>query len=112
MKRYGRTVNLRDDPAVFAQYDAYHAQPWPEVTAGVQGSGVLRLYIYRFGRQLFMFMETTDDYDPNRLYGDPVPARAQEWDDLMRSFQVPVPGAPPDGTWVDMKEVYEFKPLA
>ncbi len=26
-------------------------------------------------------------------------------------FPGPVPGAPLDGTWVEMKEVYEFRPL-
>jgi hypothetical protein len=32
--------------------------------------------------------------------------RAKEWDELMSSFQEPVPGAPKEGTWVRMKEVY------
>ena len=107
MKRYARTVNLRDDPEVIAQYEAYHAHPFPEVLAGLTSGGVQRMYIYRYGRQLFMFMETADDYDLQRAAPpESVHPRAREWDVLMRSFQETVPGAPAGSTWVEMKEVF------
>ena len=69
--------------------------------------GVRRTLIYRFGRQLFMFMETEDSFDMARdmpKYTEN--PRAKEWDVLMRTFQEPVPGAPPGSTWVEMKEIY------
>jgi len=106
MKRFARTVMLKDDPQVIAQYEAYHAHPFPEVNAGLLASGILHMYIYRYGRQLFMFMETRDDFGDAELAGYTANPRALEWDQLMRSFQETVPGAPAGSTWVEMKEVY------
>jgi L-rhamnose mutarotase len=36
-------------------------------------------------------------------------SRAREWDELMRTFQEPLPGAPEGSTWVEMKEVYNLQ---
>ncbi len=110
MKRFAQTVLLKEDPAVIRQYEAYHAAPWPETNASLRRCGIRRMFIYRFGHQLFMFMETGDEFDLERdlprYLEDP---RAREWDELMRTFQEPVPGAPADGTWVLMREVYALE---
>lgn len=107
MKRFAQTVLLKDDPEIIRRYEEYHANPWPEVVAGTKRCGVHRIFIYRYGRQLFMFMETKDDFDMERdmpkYMEDP---RAREWDELMRTFQEPVPGAPEGSTWVQMREIY------
>ena len=107
MKRIAQTVMLKDDPSIIQEYENYHANPWPEVVEGTLKCGIRRVFIYRFGRQLFMFMEVPDDFDMKRdmpkYMEDP---RAREWDELMRTFQEPVPGAPAGSTWVEMKEVY------
>ena len=110
MKRFAQTVMLKDDPELIAQYEAYHANQWPEVTEGVLRVGVLRIFSYRYGRQLFQFMETRDDFDMERdmpHYMDN--PRAREWDELMRTFQDTVPGAPPGSTWVPMKEIFALE---
>ena len=66
-----------------------------------------RLFVYRIKRRLFMFMETVDDFDPDRGFfnyrSDP---KVREWDDLMRSFQTNVPEAEPGTTWVQMQEFH------
>ena len=107
MKRFAQTVLLKDDPEIIRRYEDYHAHPWPEVAAGTWKCSVRRTYIYRFGRTLFMFMETVDDFNMERdmpkYMEDP---RAREWDLLMRTFQEPVPGAPAGSTWVQMREIY------
>lgn len=107
MKRYAMMVMLKDDPEIIRKYEQYHANPWPETNAGLSSVGIQRMYIYRYGRYLFMFMETKDDFDMDRdlpkYMEDP---RAREWDELMRTFQETVPGAPEGSTWVEMKEVY------
>ncbi|MBI3762086.1 MAG: L-rhamnose mutarotase [Chloroflexi bacterium] len=110
MKRFAQTVRLKDDPEIIRKYEEYHAHPWPETNAGLLKCGILRMYIYRFGRHLFMFMETKDDFDLER----DIPKymehpRAKEWDELMRGFQETVPGAPPGSTWVLMNEVYALE---
>lgn len=107
MKRFAQAVRLKDDPEIIRQYEEYHANPWPEVVKGTHDCGVERVFIYRFGRLLFMFMETVDDFDMERdmpkYMRDP---RAREWDKLMRGFQEPLPDAPAGQTWVQMKEIY------
>jgi L-rhamnose mutarotase len=107
MKRYAQTVLLKNDSEIIRRYEEYHAHPWPEVVEGTRRCGVRRTFIYRFGRQLFMFMETDDDFDMERdmpRYMEH--PRAKQWDELMRTFQEPVAGAPPGSTWAQMKEIY------
>ena len=110
MKRYAMTVMLRDDPEVIRRYEEYHASAWPEVNSGLLKCGILRIFIYRFGRQLFMYMETGDDFDMDRdlpkYMEDP---KAREWDEMMADFQETVPGAPEGSKWVEMKEVYALE---
>jgi L-rhamnose mutarotase len=110
MKRFAQTVLLKDDPEIIRKYEEYHANPWPEVLDGTRNCGVLRVFIYRFGRQLFMFMETVDDFDLEHDMAKYMEhPKAQEWDTLMASFQEPVPGAPQGSTWVQMKEIFAFE---
>jgi len=109
MIRFAQTVLLKDDPELIRQYEYHHAHPWHEMVEQVKKIGVKRAFIYRFGRQLFLFMEADDDFDFERDLAkyteDP---KAKEWDELMASFQEPPPGAPEGATWVAMKEIYSF----
>ena len=101
------TVMLKDDPEVIAGYEELHADPWPEVLQAGHDCGIERLFIYRYGRQLFMFFETTDDFDINgvaaKFRDHP---KLRRWDEMTRAMQQPVPGAPSDATWVTMTEVH------
>ena len=110
MKRFAQAVLLKDDPEIIRQYEEYHANVWPEVVEGLRRCGVRRMFIYRYGRQLFMFMEAEDGFDLERdmpKYAEH--PRVKVWDELMRTFQEPVPGAPKDGTWVRMSEVFALE---
>jgi L-rhamnose mutarotase len=110
MKRYAMTVLLRDDPEIIRRYEAYHANAWPEVNNGLLECGISRMFIYRFGRQLFMFMETGDDFDMARdLPKYMEQPRAKEWDEMMAGFQETLPGAPEGSKWVEMNEVYALE---
>ena len=46
MKRFAMTCMLRDDPGIIQKYEAYHADPWPEVIHGGYDAGVRRVFIY------------------------------------------------------------------
>lgn len=111
MSTMAYTVWLKNDPEIIRRYDAYHAEPWPEVAAWMAAGGVERCRIYRFGRMLFMLLERADAAEaaPVKPLLEAVVARYGEWDALMRSMQEPAPGAPPDGTWVAMSPVYEYQ---
>ncbi len=110
MKTYGRTLNLKDDPAIIERYIAHHRAIWPEVARGLCAIGIEGMRIWLLGRRLFMLMETTDDFDPERdwaRYMDSDP-RIREWQDLMASFQEPVPEAKPGEWWADMELVFSL----
>ncbi len=109
MKRYAFTVLLKDNPGIIEKYEEYHANIWPEVKKGLAERGVRRAQIYRFNRQLFMLLECTDDfnYDDSAEYLKK--PRIKEWEDLMADFQIPVPGAPKEGKWVQLKEVFSLE---
>lgn len=104
------TVLLKDDPIVIRRYEKYHANVWPEVIEGNVRCGVLRSFIFRYGRQLFLFMETKDDFDMKRdmpRYMEH--PRARKWDEMMSDMQEPVAGAPKGSKWVEMKELFSFE---
>jgi L-rhamnose mutarotase len=111
MKQYGRTLNLKDDPAIIERYLEYHRVVWPEVEAGLRAIGIHRMLIWILGRRLFMFMETGEDFDPARDFAsyearDP---RAQEWQQLMASMQEPVAEAAPGELWAEMRLAYRLE---
>jgi L-rhamnose mutarotase len=112
MKRFGRTLNLKDDPATIQRYVAYHRDVWPEVEHGLRAIGIERMLIWRLGRRLFMLMETVDDFAPERnfaRYLESAP-RIREWQALMETLQEPVPEAKPGEWWADMELVYALEP--
>ncbi|HUI25381.1 MAG TPA: L-rhamnose mutarotase [Candidatus Kryptonia bacterium] len=111
MKQYGRTLNLKNDPAIVERYVEHHRSVWPEVERGLRAIGITQMRIWRLGRRLFMLMETVDDFDPERdfaryMESDP---RIREWQSLMETFQEPVPEAKPGEWWADMDLVYALE---
>ena len=112
MKRYAQTIDLKDDAGVIDRYVAHHRAVWPEVERGLRAIGIERMTIWRFGRRLFMLMETADAFDPARDFArytesDP---RIREWQSLMESLQQPPPGAEPGEWWAAMDLVYDLPP--
>lgn len=111
MKRYGRTLNLKDDPAIIQRYVEYHRTVWPEVEPGLRAIGIERMLIWRLGRRLFMLMETVDGFDPERDFARYMESdsRIREWQALMETFQEPVPEAKPGEWWADMELVFSLE---
>ena len=98
---------LKDDPEIIRKYEQFHAAPWPIVLRKGYEAGIRRVFIYRFGRQLFMFLEAIDGFDIEtsmaKALTDPEMIR---WDKLMHDMQEAVPGAEKNTTWVQMKEIH------
>jgi L-rhamnose mutarotase len=100
---------LQDDPQKIAAYRRYHQAVWPEVLAALRGSGVTGMQIFLRGRRMFMFMTTTDDYDPQAGgAGYLASPRVQEWEALMRTLQERAPEAGPDEWWAEMELVFDM----
>src|SRR3990170_7565718 len=108
MKCYGFTINRRDDAEVIQKYDKYHRAVPAAVVEYARNRGILRSKIFRLGRHLFMFIETSDDFDPSRGLiprSDDFP-EVREFEGLMHALQEKVPEAGPDEWWAEMKLVH------
>ncbi len=109
MRSFGMTLSLKEGEGIIDKYKEHHRAVWPEVVSGLKSIGVTRMDIFLHGRRLFMYMETTDDFDLERDFPRYMESqRAKEWDELMRTFQEPVPGAAPGEWWAAMEHVFDL----
>jgi len=105
-------LDLQDDPALIAAYEAHHRAVWPEVLAHLARHGVERMQIWRLGTRMTMLMHTDDAvYDAARMQAasesDPVIRR---WEELMWTFQAPTPWTPAGHKWTEMQCLFDVTP--
>ena len=114
MKYFASTLNLKNDPALIQKYIDHHKNVWPGILKSVRRSGITQCKIFICGRQLFMYMETTDDYDPkgaDNLPNSYTPEEKElddQWQELMQNFQEQIPGHPKDMWWIPMDEIFDL----
>ena len=107
MKRYCLALDLKDDPALIAEYELHHRQVWPEIIASIRDSGILTMEIYRTGTRLFMIMETRDDFSfETKAQADATNPKVQAWEQLMWKYQQALPHARPGEKWVVMERIF------
>ncbi len=107
-------LDLHDDPALIAEYEAHHRSVWPEVLTNLREQGIVGMQIYRLGTRMCMIMETDDRiFDVARAAAvaaaNPV---VQAWEALMWKFQAPTPWTPDGQKWVEAALVFEFPEAA
>ncbi len=109
MPTFAQAIDLVDSPEMIEAYEAHHREVWPEVLAGLRAIGIVEMRIFRLGSRLFMVYEAAEGFEPSRDYQryaeDP---RCRAWDEMMRRFQKPVPGAGPGEWWRRMDLIFEF----
>lgn len=111
VKRYCRTLDLRDDDDLIAEYRRRHSegQIWPAVIEGIREVGILEMEIYILDTRLFMIVETPSDFDwdtaMERLATLP---RQQEWEDYMSIFQQAAPGSTSAEKWRPMERMFHL----
>ncbi len=111
MPRYCLALDLKDDPALIAAYEAHHRAVWPEVLDSIRDSGILSMQIWRTGNRLFLIMETRDDFSfAAKSVLDASNARVRQWESLMDKFQLRLPWAAEGEKWVLMNEIFSFLP--
>ena len=109
MRRYALTLDLKDDPALIAEYEKYHRAVWPEILESITGSGIVNMQIYRFDNRLFMIMETDDSFSFERKKAmDEINPKVQEWEKLMWNYQQPLKKALNGEKWVLMDKIFEL----
>ena len=108
-RRYCLTLDLKNDPALIAEYKRYHENVWPEIVESLRGSGIVGMEIYLLGTRMFMIMEVNDDFSfEAKARADKSNPRVQEWEQLMWNFQQPLPEANPEEKWLLMERVFKM----
>jgi len=107
MKRYCLSLDLKDDPALIAEYELYHQQVWPEVIRSIKEAGINILEIYRTGNRMCMIMEANDNFSfEKKAVTDAANTKVQEWEKMMWKFQQALPGAKPGQKWILMDRIF------
>jgi L-rhamnose mutarotase len=107
MKRYCLALDLKNDEALIAAYEAYHKNVWPEILQSIKESGILQMEIYRISNRLFMIMETSDDFSlEEKAKMDASNKKVQEWEQLMWKYQQALPGSQPGEKWRLMNKIF------
>ncbi|WP_161890451.1 L-rhamnose mutarotase [Pontibacter russatus] len=110
MKRYCLALDLKDDPALIAEYEQRHQAIWPEIRQSILDAGITVMDIYRFGNRLFMIMETEDSFSfEKKAAMDKANPTVQEWEQLMWQYQQEIPGAQPGEKWVVMDRMFSLQ---
>lgn len=108
-RRYCLTLDLKNDPALIAEYKRYHENVWPEILESIRDSGIVDMEIYLLGTRMCMIMEVNDDFSFEAKAGaDKSNPKVQEWEQLMWKFQQAVPEAKPGEKWVAMERIFEM----
>ena len=109
VKRYVQTMDLKDAPALIAEYRHRHSreQAWPEILAGIREVGILEMEIYILGTRLVMIVETPLDFrwDEAMARLATLP-RQQEWEEFMSLFQQCAADATSDEKWQMMERMF------
>ena len=109
MNKYCLTLDLKDDPALIAEYEEYHKSIWPEIHQSITGSGITNMEIYRFDTRLFMIMETDDTFSfEKKGAADAANPKVQEWENLMWKYQQPLKNALKGEKWVLMNKIFQL----
>jgi L-rhamnose mutarotase len=109
MKRYCLALDLVDDAALIAEYEAYHENVWPEIKNSITNAGIIQMEIYRFANRLFMIMDVNDEFNfVKKAEADAADPKVQEWEQLMWKYQQAIPGSKPGEKWVLMDKIFSL----
>ena len=111
VKRFCRTMELKNDAVLIAEYIKRHSEEeaWPEIRAGIRSVGILEMEIYIFNNLLFMIVETPIDFEWESAMAklETLP-RQQEWEDFMSIFQVCEKGDKAKDKWKMMNRIFHL----
>lgn len=114
MKRYTLALDLKDDPALIAEYEHWHREEnsWPEIRKSIIDAGIINMEIYRTNNRLFMVMETEDNFSFERKSDlDAANPKVQEWEQLMWKFQQPLNWAKEGEKWIVMDKIFQLNAI-
>ncbi|HEY4325471.1 MAG TPA: L-rhamnose mutarotase [Mucilaginibacter sp.] len=109
MNKYCLTLDLKDDPALIAEYEKRHIAIWPEIRKSIIDSGITNMEIYRHDTRLFMIMETDESFTFEKKSAmDVSNSKVQEWETLMWKYQQPLKNSLKGEKWVLMNKIFQL----
>jgi L-rhamnose mutarotase len=104
------TTQLVEDTLQQRRYLTLHrqqAQEWPEVSQGFCNASFQQLLVFEQNQQVLVIIsvpkgKTLDELNPKTTENNP---RVDEWNQLMKQFQRPLPEADSTQTWVSFEPV-------
>lgn len=108
--RYCFALDLKDDPALIAEYEAHHRNVWPEIVKSIRNAGVEKAEIYRTGNRLFMILEVNERFSfAQKAAADAANEKVQQWEQLMWKYQQALPGSRPGEKWRVMDKIFSLE---
>jgi L-rhamnose mutarotase len=105
--RYCLALDLKDDPALIAEYERYHEAVWPDIRQSLYDAGIVTMEIYRVLNRLFLILDADDTFSLERkAQMDADNPRVQAWETLMDQYQARLPGLEPGGKWLLARRVF------
>jgi L-rhamnose mutarotase len=111
MQQLAFALDLKDDPALIAEYEAWHRTDriWPGIVESLQSSGITELRIFRSGTRLFLLLEAPDTFSlQTKARADAASPEVQAWETLMWQFQQALPWAEKGQKWVPMQPIFSL----
>lgn len=108
-KRYCKTLELRDDPALIKSYIEVHRKVWPEIIQGIREVGILSMEIYIYKTHLFMIMDTVPDFDHDAAMAELAQKpRQTEWEAYVATFQNASAHSRANEKWQLMENIFQL----
>lgn len=109
-RRYCLTLDLKDDPALIAEYKRQHKQLRQGILKSIREAGVEVMDIYLLGTRMFMIMEVDESFSFARKEEmDRNNPAVREWEQYVWQFQQPLPQAKPGEKWLLMEKIFELE---
>jgi L-rhamnose mutarotase len=110
-KRYCKTLQLKNDAALIAEYIKLHAMgnAWPEITQGMKDIGVIDMEIYLDGTTLFMIMDTIENFDHDKAMAKLATLpRQSEWEAAVSKYQKTSASTSAKEKWKLVERIYKM----
>lgn len=109
-RRFCLTLDLKDDPSLIAEYKRHHEHVWPEIIKSIKDSGIDDMEIYLLGTRMFMIMEVNEDFSfEAKAQSDQANPKVKEWEELMWTFQKPLPQGKAGEKWLLMEGIFKLR---
>lgn len=110
MKKYCLALDLKDDPILIGEYEAFHKKIWSEIKKSILDSGIIKMEIFRTGARMVMLLETEDSFSfDKKAEADNSNPKVQEWEALMWKYQQALPHAKSGEKWMLMESIFSIQ---